>query len=116
MEQKNDVLSLLVDARNGAVVTDINEKLNELIDAVLDTGAKGELIIKLRVTPSKKGMGGGVLECEFDHDLKVKKPEFKIGKSTFYVSDKGRLSRNPPGQEAMFEEVAEEPQKKERNQ
>ena len=105
----NDLLSILLEMRSGAVAADISSKFDEVLKAVLDTGGKGELNIKLLVKPSKMGMGGAVIEVETEHECKVKKPELAIGRSVFFVTKEGRLTREDPAQTAMF--AVEEPRK-----
>jgi hypothetical protein len=101
MELLNDLISVLMDMRSGAVAADINEKFNDVLKAVLDTGGKGELVIKLKITPSKFGMGGAVLEIETEHECKMQRPELKVGKALFFVSREGKLSREHPDQANM---------------
>lgn len=103
-----DLLSVLLEMRNGAVAADCNAKFSEVLKAVLDTGGKGELTIKLFVKPSKMGMGGTVVEVETDHECKLKKPELEIGRSFFFVTADGDLTRQDPAQTAMFTETAKE--------
>lgn len=98
----NDLLSILLDMRNGQVATDCNQKFNTVLEAVLETGGKGELTIKLFIKPSKLGMGRAVLEVETSHECKLKKPEHEIGRSTFFVTKEGKLTRDDPAQTAMF--------------
>jgi len=98
-----DLLRVLLDMRNGAVAADCNKKFDEVLAAVLETGGKGELQIKLFVEPSKMGMGGAVIEVETRHECKLKKPELAVGKSFFFVTKDGDLSRDDPDQIAMFE-------------
>lgn len=104
----NDLLRILLDMRNGQVASDVNCKFNELVKAVLETGSKGELTIKLLVIPSKYALGGAVVEVETEHECKAKKPELKLGKSTFFVTKEGRLTRDHPDQIAMLGEMEEE--------
>ena len=52
-----DLLQVLLDRRSGQVAADCNNKFNEVLKAVLDTGGKGELTLKLLMRPSKMGMG-----------------------------------------------------------
>ena len=104
----NDLLSVLLEMRSGQVATDCNEKFNEVLAAVLETGGKGKLTIELHVAPSKMGLGGAVLEVETFHECKLKKPELGIGKSVFFVTKEGKLTRDDPAQSAMFEKPAKE--------
>jgi hypothetical protein len=108
---QNDVLQVLMDMRNGAVATDINSKFNEMIGAVLDTAGKGELTITIKAEPSKMGLGGAVLEVSTEHACKMKKPELAVGKSFFFVTRDGQLTRDDPAQSAMFSLQAEQKEK-----
>ena len=99
-----DILAVLLDMRNGAVAADCNTKFNEVLRAVIDTGGKGKLTIELNIAPSKMGMGGAVVEVETTHECKMKKPELAVGKSHFFVTSEGDLTREDPSQTAMFEE------------
>ncbi len=99
---QNDVLQVMLDMRNGQVATDVNEKFNEVLQAVLETGGKGELTIKLFIRPSKLAMGGAVIEVETEHECKTKKPELAVGRSVFFVTTEGKLTRDDPAQSAMF--------------
>lgn len=97
-----DFLNILMEMRSGKVATDVNLKFNEVLKAVLETGGKGELTIKLFVKPSKMGMGGAVIEVETEHECKLKKPELAVGRSFFFVTPDGNLTREDPDQQAMF--------------
>jgi hypothetical protein len=99
----NDVLQVLLDMRQGAVAADVSKKFDEVVQAVIETGGKGELTLKLSVKPSKMGMGGCVIEVETSHECKLRKPQLDIGKSTFFVSREGKLTRDDPNQTSMFE-------------
>jgi hypothetical protein len=94
--------------RSGQVAQDANMKFNEVLKAVLDTGGKGKLSIELTIAPSKMGMGGCVVEVELNHECKLKKPELQIGKSLFFVTAEGTLTRDDPQQTAMFQQEKKE--------
>lgn len=112
-----DFLQLLVEMRSGQVAQDVNAKFNEVLAAVLETGGKGELTVKIKFAPSKLGMGGAVLEIETEHECKAKKPELAVGKAVFFVGRDGALTRDDPAQSAMFEpEPAPPAVEKERNE
>src|SRR5438128_90938 len=102
MEGNSDLLAILLDMRSGQVAADCNQKFNDVLKAVLETGGKGELTIKLFVKPSKMGMGGTVVEVETTHECKMKRPELAIGRSVFFVTADGVLTRDDPAQTAMF--------------
>lgn len=86
------------------MASDISAKFDEVLKAVIETGGKGELTIKLRIQPSKMALGGAVVEVETEHETKMKKPELQIGRSVFFVTKEGRLTRDDPAQAAMFEQ------------
>lgn len=102
-----DLLQVLLEMRNGGVAADCNKKWDELLKAVLETGGKGELTIKLQVKPARMAMGGAVVEVETSHECKAKKPELMVGSSTFFVTKDGRLTRDDPDQETMFAQETE---------
>jgi len=106
--KQTDLLQCLLDMRNGQVAADCNTKFNEVLRGVLETGGKGELTIKLSIKPAKFGLGAAVLEVETSHECKVKKPELEIGKSVFFVSKEGTLTRDDPAQAAMFQMETQE--------
>jgi hypothetical protein len=98
-----DLLFVLEDMRNGQVAEDCGQKFNEVLKAVLDTGGKGEFTIKLFIRPSRMGMCGAdgllaVFEVEIEHECKLKKPEPAIGRSVFFVTKDGELTRDDPAQ------------------
>ena len=103
-----DLLQILLDMRNGQVAADCNQKFNDVLRSVLETGGKGKLTIDLNIIPAKFGRGAAVIEIETSHECKMKKPEFTIGKSTFFVTPNGDLTREDPEQMPMFEEKKED--------
>lgn len=105
-----DFVNLIMEMRNGRVAQDLNNKFNEVLTGVLESGGKGELSVTFKLEPSRMGMGGVVLEVETEHKTKIKRPEVKIGSSVFFVGTDGNLTRDDPAQEAMFE-LQQVPQK-----
>jgi hypothetical protein len=103
----NDLLQFILEMRSGRVAMDCNAKFNEMIQAVLETGGKGELTIKIKAVPATKGRGGCVLSVLAEHECKIKKPELEIGSSTFFATPEGLLTREDPAQAQMFD--AEDP-------
>ena len=97
-----DFVNLITEMRSGAVAIDLNNKFNEMLTAVLETGGKGEFAVIVKAAPSKMGMGGCVLEVETEHSCKIKKPELAVGKAFFFVTKDGNLTRDDPAQVAMF--------------
>lgn len=104
-EQKpqTDFLATILDMRAGKVASDINQKFNTVLDAVIATGGKGEINLKIKIKPSEFGEGGTVVQVQASHEIKAKSPELVTGPSTFFVSRDGTLTRSDPAQQAMFE-------------
>lgn len=98
-----DLLQVLTEMRNGAVISDCNRKFNELLAAVFETQQKGSITIKVHIKPSKLAMGGGVIEVQTEHDCSINKPELPIGQSLFFVAKDGQLTRDDPTQTDMFD-------------
>lgn len=106
-ESNADLMGALAEMRGGEVWNDIHRKFNEVLTAVLNTRAKGQLTLTLNIMPSKVAMGGAVVEVAMDHAIKMKKPELEIGNGHFFVTEEGKLSRDDPNQAKMFELEAE---------
>lgn len=100
----SDFVSILMEMRDGEVALDVNRKFQELLNSVFETGAKGRLTLTIDVKPSKMAMGGAVVEVETEHDCKLKKPELSIGRSLFFVTADGALTRDNPAQIALYSE------------
>ena len=101
----NDVLQILMDIRGGQLANRLNEKFNEVLDGVRETAGVGTLTLKLKISPSKLGKGGAVIETKIEHDLKTTRPELQIGAGVFFVTEDGTLTRDDPAQTALFEEA-----------
>lgn len=104
-----NLLDVLTDMRDGAVLMDCNEKFSQMVAAVLDTGKGGEITLKIKVKPSKVSMKSneGVIEVELEHAITAKVPELPVGKAIFFVTEDQRLSRSNPKQDELFREPKE---------
>ena len=104
---QNDIFQKIIEMRSGVSVN-INEKFNELVDAVLEVRAKGKLTIEINVAPQKVSKQGNVVEVTMHHTIKMVKPEEKPSATTFFVNDEGRLMREDPAQEKLFSSSVED--------
>lgn len=85
--------------RRGELIDVADKLLVELMEAVRDTGGKGEIDLKL----SFKVNDAGQTECA--PSVTMKKPRRPIGVGIYYITDNGRLTRRDPGQADMFDEL-----------
>lgn len=99
--QPTDFINLLIELRDGQIAQDINEKFNEILAAVLRTAGKGKVTIEFLIEPAKMGTGGAVIEVGVEHDIKMKRPELRVGKAFLFVTPEGKLSRKNPDQIEM---------------
>lgn len=98
-----DFVCTLMDMRGGKVAAHISGKFQELIAAVADVHGAGTLTLKLTVKP-KLVDHRGVQEIEVDCSCDTRKPERHPGSSVFYLANDGRLTRDDPSQQELFEE------------
>lgn len=87
--------------RRGELVARADRLLNELMEAIGETGGKGSITLKLPFEVNK----GGQIECE--PKLEIKKPQPAMGTGIFFVTDEGRLTRRDPAQIDMLDELEE---------
>ena len=96
-ERVADIISTLVVMNRGNFIIECGREMQELTDAIKDTGKKGALVIKLEVTPS--GLKDGrVNQVEIRPDVSINKPKHDQGKSIFFVTEDNKLVRDDPNQ------------------
>jgi hypothetical protein len=103
MENKSevaDIISTIVVLNRGNFVIECGRELQELADAIVDTGKKGALVIKLEVAPC--GLKDGrVNQFEIRPDVSINKPKHDQGKSIFFLTQDNKLMRDNPDQMQM---------------
>lgn len=87
--QFTDVLGHM---NSGRTVDNLTEKLAEVTDAVLLTGKKGTLTLKIEVTRNSE------LSCSFNENVDIKVPELSRGTAVFFKNSAGDLVRDDPRQ------------------
>lgn len=92
-----DFMNTIMEMRNGQTAVECTQKFSELISAIMDTGKKGVLTLKVTVAPGRM-LHGQVKDVEITHACTLTKPEFDPGKSIFYTTEEGELTRHDPGQ------------------
>jgi hypothetical protein len=99
---KSDELSFLEflqSFRRGELLSDADQSLTELIEAVERTGGSGSLTIRL---PFKKNKAGQ-LECV--PAVELKKPKRAMGTGIYYATADARLTRKDPSQMDLIDEL-----------
>lgn len=91
-------LDVMAELRRGRLHAELTEGLHELIRAALDTGRKGELLLKLTVDP-KKINDFETPQIEISDQVVVKRPRRISNPSVFFISDDGNAVRTDPNQE-----------------
>jgi hypothetical protein len=78
---------------NGGTQSEASEMLAELVQACRDTNKVGELTLKIKVRPD-----GATGQYFLEDQLSMKKPEFPRGKTLFFGTPEGNLTRQDPNQ------------------
>lgn len=73
---------------------ELSVKLHDLVNAVMDTGKKGSLTLKLTVSPFKNDRE----VIEVHDDVKLVMPQHDRKPGIFYPDKHGNLTRNSPSQ------------------
>lgn len=94
-------LEFLQGFRRGDLLAEADAQMNELMQAVMETGAGGEITLRLPFKVNKAGQ----IECT--PEIKSKRPRRPLGAGIFYLTDEGRLSRRDPAQDDMFDDFAD---------
>lgn len=100
MTQDLNFLEFLQGYRRGSLLDRADRDLNELMDAIAETGRGGTLTLTLTVKVNKAG------QIEIAPDVKTKSPRPDLGVGIYFVSDTGRLTRRDPNQMDIEDEIA----------
>ena len=100
---QNDFVSVVMEMRNGAAAIDCSRKLNELLESILETKKGGKITLTVGIKPATLRKDGSVGERDFTHQCSIAKPELDQGRSIFFVTQDGRVTRSDPNQMGFFE-------------
>ena len=92
-------LEFLQTFRRGELLTEADDLLSELMEAIGRTGQKGEITLKLPFKPNDNGQ----IECV--PVFSVKKPRKPMSTGIYFVSEDSGLTRRDPKQDDLFDEV-----------
>lgn len=93
-------MELLSTINRGGFPEHFNQVLEEVVAGVFDCEEAGEITIKIKVAPAKKGAH---VNASYKIDAKV--PHDRVGASAFYATPEGSLERDDPNQPSMFEGI-----------
>jgi len=85
-------IDTLRDIEYGHLLEELADVQQEVVDAVMETGKKGQITITLNYNPEGQG------QVTIATDLKKKIPALPRGKSLFFVTPDRNLSRQDPRQ------------------
>ena len=91
-------LQFLQSFRRGELVSEMDGRMGELMEAIQMTGGKGKMVLELPFEINK----GGQIECH--PKIKMDKPMKSVGAGIYYMTDDARLSRSDPNQLDMMDE------------
>lgn len=92
-------LELIQSFRRGELLTEGDQKLNELTEAIQNTGVGGDLTLKLKFKVNKAG------QLEVVPNLSIRKPDRALGTGIYFATDDGRLTRRDPHQMDIEDEI-----------
>jgi hypothetical protein len=96
----------LRDIRGGEMVEELTENLAQVVNAVLATGKKGSLTLKLNVDPASKGDA----VVTITDDIKVTIPREKKAGTLMFALPSGSLQRQDPRQTELNLSAAPKPE------
>lgn len=82
----------LQDLRYGTLHDELSEKMQEVVNACMDTKRVGSLTLKINFKPGKAG------ELEVTDKVTASIPELERGTSIMFVTPEGNLQREDPRQ------------------
>lgn len=94
-------LEFIQSHRRGELLTEADQSLTELVEAIQRTGGNGQLTMKLSFKTNKAGQ----LECH--PVVEIKKPKKPMGVGIYYATQEGRLMRRDPAQMDLIDELEE---------
>lgn len=95
------ITDILRDIRKGRVVDDATQKLQRVVESVMETKKPGTLTIQLTVKPQKNDDEQVVIIST----VKAKTPEMDLPDAIFFVDDDFDLVRDDPKQRELFAEA-----------
>jgi hypothetical protein len=97
-EDPRDFALVVMEIGKGRLHARLSEQLAAITAAVVETGKKGELTLKIEVKPPSKNAEPGVLNVTGTSTAKVPESDSNSPTSVFFADESGNLTRNDPRQ------------------
>lgn len=85
----------LQELRFGTLHDELSDKLQEVVNACINTGRVGSLTLQINLKPGKGG------ELEVTDKITCKVPELEKGTSIMWATPEGNLQRQDPRQQTL---------------
>ncbi|WP_067428471.1 hypothetical protein [Nocardioides jensenii] len=89
-------LDVIADIRRGKLHTELTDAFAAVLEACIDTGKKGEVVLKLTFDPDKDDFS---TRMKVTDQITTKAPRRTVKPSLFFLTDDGNLTRTDPNQE-----------------
>ncbi len=90
-------LDMIAELRRGKTAHDLTEKIHDLVAACVDTGKKGDLVLKLTFEPDPDDE----TRMKVTDQIAVKAPSRTVKPSLFFLTDDMSLTRTDPSQHTI---------------
>jgi len=87
---KKSFTNTLIEIRNGAVVEEATEQLNDLVKAVQDTGKSGKIVLTIDIKPFAKASDAVSVRAKVATTI----PRAEDKEEVFFATFENNLSRN----------------------
>lgn len=92
---KRPFIDTLRETEYGHLLDELSDVQANVVDAAIETGKKGQIIITLNYIPEGNG------QITIEADLKHKAPQPPRGKTLFFVTPERNLTRHDPRQQQL---------------
>jgi hypothetical protein len=100
MSDEMSFLTFLQSFRRGTLLAYADAQLEELMEAIHETGGNGKLTLEFPFKVNKAGQ----IECQ--PQVKLTKPKTALGTGVYYTTPSGRLTRKDPLQYDIEDHIA----------
>lgn len=95
MSENQNFTQVLQGLRRGQTRAELDEELTKLVNRCRETGKVGDLTLKIKVRPDDESV------VSLEDQVTTKLPEFPRGKSIFFATPDGVLTRDDPRQKDL---------------